>query len=390
VEADGDRSGLSSVARRTWLAISLGCLLSAVFCEDASAASKPERFITYTNVVDPKLPMSIHIISVDRSRRDLQFYTTLGGGEVFGMGNVTDQLKAVPSELGTPLAAINGDFYEKAKDYPCRPRDIMIRGGEVLTHPAAHTSFWIDPEGNPQMTNIYSKYRVVWPNGKETPFFMNVERTNDSVVLFTSALGPSTLTKGGSEYVLEGCPGREWLPLRAGGTYEAAVRRVLTEGNTPMNKETAVLSVGPDLLKDVPALKPGDSVRLVFETVPDLSGVDFAIGGGPALVQNGQVMNWKGWIHVPHPRTALGWNKDRIFLVVVDGRQLDVSLGMTFDDLAEFMLKWGCENALNFDGGGSTTLWAFGTVRNSPSEGQERPAPNALVIVRKNSRQAGK
>ena len=76
--------------------------------------------------------------------------------------------------------------------------------------------------------------------------------------------------------------------------------------------------------------------------------------------------------------------------MVVDGRQLDVSLGMTFAQLAKYLRKLGCEQAMNLDGGGSTTLWAFGDVRNSPSEGQERPAPNALVVVRKDSQPAAK
>jgi exopolysaccharide biosynthesis protein len=63
---------------------------------------------------------------------------------------------------------------------------------------------------------------------------------------------------------------------------------------------------------------------------------------------------------------------------------------MTFQELAEYMLKLGCEQAMNLDGGGSATFWALGTVRSSPSEGQERPSPNALVVVRKNSRPAAK
>jgi exopolysaccharide biosynthesis protein len=54
------------------------------------------------------------------------------------------------------------------------------------------------------------------------------------------------------------------------------------------------------------------------------------------------------------------------------------------------MLKLGCEQAMNLDGGGSATLWALGMVRSSPSEGQERPSPNGLVVVRKNSRPAAK
>ena len=72
------------------------------------------------------------------------------------------------------------------------------------------------------------------------------------------------------------------------------------------------------------------------------------------------------------------------------GRQLDLSLGMTFTQLAEYMLDLGCDQAMNLDGGGSATLWAFGSVKNSPSEGQERAAPNALVVVRPNPTTASK
>jgi exopolysaccharide biosynthesis protein len=84
-----------------------------------------------------------------------------------------------------------------------------------------------------------------------------------------------------------------------------------------------------------------------------------------------------------HPRTAVGWNKECIYMVEVDGRQSDVSVGMTFEELADYMAKIGCDFAMNLDGGGSSTLWFMGHVLNSPSEGRERPAPNALVLMRK-------
>jgi exopolysaccharide biosynthesis protein len=74
----------------------------------------------------------------------------------------------------------------------------------------------------------------------------------------------------------------------------------------------------------------------------------------------------------------------------VDGRQLDVSLGMTFSELASYMLSLGCEQAMNLDGGGSAALWAFGSLRSNPSEGQERPAPNALMVVKRTAAPAQK
>jgi hypothetical protein len=365
-------------------------ILALALAHVAFAAVEADSCVSYTNEVVPSVPWSIHVVKIDRACKNVRLCTTLGGGNVLGMGIVSDQVKRLSAGQGTPLAAINGDFYEKAKEYPGRPRDLQIRNSEVLTQPTGHTCFWIDSNGNPQMTNIMSRFRVMWPNGKATPFEMNTERTNGMAVLYTAILGNSTLTESGIEYVLEQSPGNEWLPLHAGRIYTARVRRVNSAGNSPLDPQTAVLSISPDLLGRIPPMKPGDTLRLATESVPNLSGVDVAISGGPALVQDSQVMTWNGWIHMPHPRTALGWNKHYIYLVEVDGRQLDLSLGMTLPQLAKYMLDLGCEQAMNLDGGGSATLWAFGTVKNSPSEGLERPAPNALVVVNPNPTTAAK
>jgi exopolysaccharide biosynthesis protein len=59
---------------------------------------------------------------------------------------------------------------------------------------------------------------------------------------------------------------------------------------------------------------------------------------------------------------------------------------MTLPEIADYMLKIGCQQAMNFDGGGSSTLWVLGNVINSPSEGKERPSANALIVLRKDSR----
>jgi hypothetical protein len=361
----------------------------------ARAGEKPatanlDRYISYTNVVLEDVPWSIHVVKIERAGADLRFHATLGGGEIMGSDIVTKQIQTLPRTVGLPLAAINGDFYEKAKDYPTRPRDVQIRQSEVITQPAGHSAFWIDPGGQPQLTNVASRFRIVWPGGRATPFVMNTERADDAAVLFTSPIGKSTQTKGGVEYVLENAGPNDFLPLRAGVTNAARVRTATTSGNQPVTRDTAVLSIGPKLAVGLPVLKTGDTLQVVTETFPSLAGVDFAIGGGPALVKDGKVMSWKGWVHVRHPRTAIGWSRTHFYLVEVDGRQLDVSLGMTFPELAEFMLNLGCDEALNFDGGGSATLWYRGSVRNSPSEGQERPAPNALVVVQRNVEGAGK
>ncbi|HEX5222152.1 MAG TPA: phosphodiester glycosidase family protein [Verrucomicrobiae bacterium] len=368
--------------RFTVASISLGfiCLVGASSARADN--TNLSQFITYTNDVDPELPLSVHVVRVDYAHPDVRFCTTLGGGSTMGMGIVSDQIKSLSPTLGQPLAAVNGDFYDKSKDYPVRPRDVQIRQGELVTQPAGHSSFWIDAHGRPQMANIQSRFRVVWPDGKTTRFGLNVPRQDDAAVVYTAALGGSTRTKGGVEYVLEPTQA-DGLPLRVGRGHEMRVRAVHTAGNHALDTQTVVLSIGPALASTVPALAAGATLHLITETVPDMSGSEVAIGGGPALLEDGKPMEWKGWVQVRHPRTALGWNQRYLYLVQVDGRQLDVSLGMTFPELAAYMLKLGCTEAMNFDGGGSATMWAFGSVQNSPSEGQERPSPNSLVVVKK-------
>jgi hypothetical protein len=362
-----------------WLALSTPLSKAA----STNETVKPDHGFRYTNEVVPDMPWSIHIIEIEQGRRDFEFCTTLGKGDVIGMGTVSEQIKALPRQYGQPLGAINGDFYEKQEKEEGRPRDVQIRFGEVVSSPAGHTCFFIAPDGTPRMTNVYSRFRVIWANQKTTPIGLNQLREDDSAVLYTSVFGASTRTAGGVELVLERGTSLVWLPLKAGQQYAGRVREVRDAGNAALAPEIMVLSLGPKLSQQVPTIQAGATVRVVTETMPDLSGVDVAIGGGPALVRDGKPLQWTGFINLRHPRTALGWNKEHFFLVEVDGRQSDLSIGMTFPELASYMAKIGCQQAMNLDGGGSATLWAFGMVRNSPSEGEERPAPNALVVLKK-------
>lgn len=347
--------------------------------------AKPERWFYYTNDVDENVPLSVHVVRVELSHHDFEFCATLGKSNVLGMSIVSEQVKSLPPGCGQPLAAINGDFYEKSERYLGRPRDVEVHLGEVISCPAGHTCFWMDAEGTPHMTNVFSRFRVIWADGKTTPIGLNQLREDGAAVLYTSVVGTSTRTTNGLDLILERSTNGPWLPLRIGQVYTAKIREVRTSGDAPLTADTMVLCIGPGLSSRMPAVRPGASLQIATETIPDLSGAQVAIGGGPALVQDGKPMQWPGFLHLRHPRTALGWNKDYIFMVEVDGRQSNLSLGMTFTELANYLIKLGCSQAMNFDGGGSATLWALGAVRNSPSEGDERPSANALVLVKKKS-----
>ncbi len=92
-----------------------------------------------------------------------------------------------------------------------------------------------------------------------------------------------------------------------------------------------------------------------------------------------------------HPRTAIGMTKNNHFLLVtVDGRHAEAA-GMNMWELQAFMDKLDCTEALNFDGGGSTTMYIKAKtpngVVNYPSDNKkydhdgERKVANGLVVT---------
>jgi|SRR5438477_752880 len=346
-------------------------------------AAKAARGFTYQNDRIETGPWSIHVGKLDRSNKDYELQTTLAKDTIVGLNSLSDQMKAIPPEWGRPIAAINGDFYRNERTpYQGDPKGLQILNGEVVSAPCDWSCFWLDADGNPHMTNVMSMFRVSWPGGANTTVGLNEERSNGGAVLYTPRLGPSTLTTGGRELVLERDGDKPWLPLQIGETYTAHVRQVRQSGDTPIAPDTIVLSLSPQVLPHVPEVQPGSTLTISTATVPDLKGSRTAIGGGPALVRGGKAMQWHD-TQFRHPRTAIGWNSRYIFLVQVDGRQRGLSVGMTFPEFAEYMVKLGCDEALNLDGGGSATFWLYGQVVNSPSEGHERETANGLVVLRK-------
>lgn len=110
------------------------------------------------------------------------------------------------------------------------------------------------------------------------------------------------------------------------------------------------------------------------------SGVKEALSFGPVLIVNGKKTNITvdGGIA---PRTAIGQKEDgTIILMVIDGRSL-TSLGATYTEVQEIMCKLGAVNAINLDGGKSTTMYYDEDIINTPSNSMgERTIPTAVIV----------
>ena len=352
----------------------------------ALAADKPlariPRGFSYHHDEIPEKPWSIHVVRIDRTNSALELQTTLGHGDKFGLATLSDQIKGMAPELGHAVAGINGDYYQREYPYMGDPKGLQILHGELVSGPCDWTCFWADGAGNPHMTNVVSRFEVIWPTGQKTPMMLNEEQGRTGAVLYTAAVGSSTHTSGGRELVLERNGTNHWLPLQAGQTYSARVRQVRDSGDTPLTKEIMVLSLARPALTRAPKIEAGSVLQISTATWPDLGGAQTGIGGGPPLLRGGEIIDLHE-ARVRHPRAAIGWNRTHFFLVEVDGRQRNLSVGMTSPELAAYLKKLGCSEAMSLDGGGSATCWVYGQVVNSPSEGRERPMANALVVVEK-------
>ena len=355
--------------------------------------------VLYTNIVVAEVPWSIHVVKVQRGNVLYEIQSKHAGGGALGLSTLSDQTAALDPALGTVVAAINGGFYRRDNMYAGCPRGLQIVEGELLSAPSGNVSFWIDVLGEAHTTNVTSRFELTWPDGRVTPFGLNGERSQNGVELYTPAVGTSTHTVGGRELVLERQAGGRWLPLRMGRTYPARVREVRQEANTSLGSDIMVLSLGPGIMGQFQNVGTGAVLRVSTASLPALLGARTALSGGPLLVQSAKPQKVKSSPEDPyefssmlerHPRTAFGWNKQCYFLVQVDGRQRDLSVGMTLDELSAWLVKLGCEEALNLDGGGSSSLWFEGRVRNSPCDGYERTIANSLLVVRKMAGTGGK
>lgn len=223
--------------------------------------------------------------------------------------------------------------------------------------------------------------------------------TTNTLAVYTPDWGATTGSASeGVEVIVENVS----YPWRANKWVRGVITDVRTGPSSVNNAIPAdgfVLAACPgaeaELLSHV---SPGDPISAYVGLTPlDLNNAKLICGGASGwLVKDGAPFpeNWNyGHAPVRHPRTVLAWNGTRHWFVTVDGRQTGYSVGMTYTEMADFLVNsLQAEHAVNFDGGGSTTMVINGAVVNCPSDGAdppctgtERAVPNALLLVERDA-----
>lgn len=158
--------------------------------------------------------------------------------------------------------------------------------------------------------------------------------------------------------------------------------KVSTEANIiPQNGFVVVGSA-----KNIDTIVKAKKFKLNIKTNPGWDGVNHIISGGPYLIKNNEVYvdmtaQRLASIGGRNPRTAIGYTKEsHLIMVTADGRE-GSSIGLTLLELAKLMREFGCINAMNLDGGGSTVMYIKGQVVNKPAVQGGIPLSHVLTVT---------
>ncbi|GGR55352.1 hypothetical protein J2S40_002537 [Nocardioides luteus] len=200
----------------------------------------------------------------------------------------------------------------------------------------------------------------------------------DGIGVYTGLWGDYTLDRP------VGGPGNVSDEVARASVVDGVVTAVADEAGAPDVPDGGQVLLGREEGAEVVgALEVGDRVDVAIDLADEL---DWAVSGNVQLVADGEVGPGIGDDGV-HSRTAVGLNRDgtRLIVLALDG-QTAASRGMTRGELARFMISLGAYQALNLDGGGSTTMAArvAGDVESrivdTPSDGSEREVSNSLLF----------
>ncbi len=334
----------------------------------------------------PEKPWSIQVLEIDLKQKQLAFETVKALDNIVGRETTSAMSSRSNRKNRRVIAAINGDFFSTEG----RTVNLQIRNGEILRPPAERSVFFIDESGKPSIDIFHLEARLTVNDSTWFPIkSVNTQRGEDALIFFNHYWGGDTGTNEFGREVrirpLERfCVNRK-LDMLVG-------ERRLDGPAMPLHNGTYVLSghgEAASFLENYAAT--GDTVQVSFDLEPGETGIVQAIGGIPRLIKNGRIqIDWReegakeSFAFLRHPRTAIGYTAqaDTVYLMTVDGRQENYSVGMTLLELATHLKNLGCTEALNLDGGGSTTMIVENQIVNRPSDAAgERPVANALLLI---------
>lgn len=278
------------------------------------------------------------------------------------------------------IAGVNGTYFGKAGE----PLGVLMINGELVSYSIHDRTALIIDRNNDCFIDNVSLYGESTIEGVKVQLSgINTRRGTGEAIIYTPRYGSQTD---------EDSPG---IVLSVSGDEVKTISRV--RGWIP--RDGYVLSLDPNYYDVLGSkIQVGSGIHTTMKLIP-LSGlanldIKHVIGGGPRLLKSGQVYisrnseQFKSDIaNSRAARTAVGINKEGklVFATVDKCRQSASSAksaGATLDELAQIMKDLGCVDAMNLDGGSSSTMVISSEIINTPCGGAEKAVSNGILIGR--------
>jgi hypothetical protein len=320
-------------------------------------------------------PLEFDVLVIDLTNEWLKLKSVKGQDKLKAFEKTSSAAARNNYEMHRVVGAINGDFYNTSTGEPI---STQVCDGQILKNAVDRWNFAWNSEKKSMMAKSNSSGFIIKQGSTSSISGFNAPRGGDELILYNSFFGTSTATNQyGTEVLINPIGG--W---KVNDTLVCIVENKSAAGNMSIPAGKAVLSgngtAGTFISNN---LNTGDTVKIYIALTPGLPGLNQLMGGGVVIVRNGIA---QGGNVDKHPRTAIGITQDstKLIFVTVDGRQPGYSIGLTELELGNYMKEWGCYQALNLDGGGSSTMVVRGVIKNSPSDpGGERSVSNSLLLI---------
>ncbi|MEA3493947.1 MAG: phosphodiester glycosidase family protein [Candidatus Margulisiibacteriota bacterium] len=295
-----------------------------------------------------------------------------------------DKVNNIVDENGG-IAGINGTFFASTGS----PLGALMIDREIVSSPIYdRTAFFLDENNTPYIDNIFvSSYFYTANRTRYKITGINQGRGSSDTIMYTPVWGESTGTnQQGIEIVVSG----------------SKITKI-NVSNSNIPQDGYVISVsGPQVEVFSESIKVGERVDTAIKIIPYTTSpknIVNLISGGPRILKHGRVYVSKHEERFKMDiargraaRTAIGLTKDhRLLLVTVDGRprrkklrqKNHVSIGASLEELSNLMISLGAVDAMNLDGGSSSTMVIKGKSINQPTAGYQRRVSNALIVQAK-------
>lgn len=318
---------------------------------------------------------NINIIEADLSDKYINADSILPEDGISSLENI----KSMAEKYNT-LVAVNADFFARSGNSgnAGSPIGPVVKDHTLLTSthdvPDVMATFSITDKENILINYETTSIKITAPNGEEI-YAKHLNKYDSLMDICVYTKDFKDVTDGSFNNILE-------MVVEDGTVTEM---RFEQEGVTVPENGYVIrhLPEYNSFLTD--NFQVGDKIDITIETTIDLEKVKTALGGGTKLIEKGEIAPITHDVSGANPRTVAGTDETgtKLYLITIDGRRNNAK-GMTLTETAEFLKSYGIYEAINFDGGGSTTLvtnkGSEQSVSNLLSDGSLRRVSNGLGI----------